>query len=330
MKNPFIAQPDYFDRKIRGMWLTGQGLTFHTHGDGAGMEGVWNAKGQVKGIYDSPVKTTWKSSAFQDGSTQKAVKRLHRDMTLGFHTIRTPHRSAEENESDLRSIFSYEIDEWDDDPEPTVLHVDTDVSGERRLDILLHEEPEFEPEIDPIGQGHFNTIMKARAGQPDWYELDPETGMDYTTQWPMPDDPAYGDTSASGFIEVYNPTDRPLRHKWILTRATWVIPDVSWKGPKRKRRIGGVFANRMIPLNPITAVQGGIVISLDGKDLQVRDHNYTNALPALLPNGQHFLHVIPPHTPRTMLPISYSGAPSGGAVAKLVQPRRWSRPWGQE
>ena len=32
----------------------------HVHGDKAGQEGVWLAHGQVQGIYDAPVRTTWK------------------------------------------------------------------------------------------------------------------------------------------------------------------------------------------------------------------------------------------------------------------------------
>lgn len=319
MNNPFIDEPDFFDKKIRGMWLTGQGRTFHTHGDRAGTEGIWNGQGQVKGIWDAPVETTWKTGAFQEGSTQKSVKWLHRDMMLGFHIVDTPGTSFEDNDSDFRGIFAYEEDEWDDDPEPTTLHMDTDKSGERKLDLLMYDDPEFEPDMDPIEGQYGNLIMKVRAGQPMWYQDD------------VPSVFKSDATSAEGFIEVYNPTDRPMKHKIILTRATWTVPDVSWKGGKYNRRPGGVYRNRMISMNPITDVQGGAVISLDtAKDLMVRDNNYTNALPALLPQGQHFMHVIPPYTPKTLLPISYTDAPAGGAMAKLMQPRRWSRPWGLE
>lgn len=325
MANPFIADPDYFDRKVRGMWITGQGRAFHTHGDQGGLQGVWNAMGQVAGIWDAPVQTTWKQGAFEEGSKPKAVKRLHRDMTLGFHIIDTPGSGAEENESDFRSVFDYLPDEWDDEPEPTTLHVDTDQSGVRRLDLLMHAEPELDAVIDPVQQQYFNLIMRVRAARPDWYELDPDTGREYRSVFES------SSTNAQGFIEVENPTDRPMLHKWVLTRATWRIPDFSWKGGRGNRRPAGQFGNRMISLKPITAVQGGIVISLDKQhDLPVRDHNYTNALPALLPNGQHFMHVIPPYTPKTRLPIEYIDAPAGGARAELVQPRRWSRPWGLE
>ncbi|WP_369829213.1 hypothetical protein, partial [Mycobacterium sp. 1245801.1] len=104
-----------------------------------GAQGIWNAQGQCRGIYDAPVKTTWKTGAFQDGSTQKAKKVLHRDLELGFHCVETriPPRSAEDNESEFRKIFDYDVDEWDDDPEPTTIHLETDRSGERKLDLLL-------------------------------------------------------------------------------------------------------------------------------------------------------------------------------------------------
>lgn len=322
--NPFIQQPDFFDRKIRGMWITGQGRTFHTHGESGGVEGVWNAQGQVKGIYDSPVQTKWMSGARQDGSTQRSVKRLHRDMTLGFHIVETPNRGAEDNDSDFRGIFAYEDDKWDDDPQPTTLHLATDRSGERRLDMLMFDTPEFEADIDPLEQQYFNLILKVRAGQPDWYELDPATGDEYKTVFEA------ASTDGEGFIEVQNPTDRVIRQKWVLTRATWAVPDFSWKGGKYNRRPGGQWGNRVLQLEAITAVQGGAVISLDGKDLMIRDFNYTNAWPALLPSGQAFMHEIPPYTPKTLIPISYTGAPAGGARAELIQPRRWSRPWGLE
>lgn len=320
--NPFIEEPSYFDNKIRAMWLSGQGQIFNTHGENGGMQGIWNAMGQVQGIYDAPVETVWKSGAFQTGSTQKAVKRLARDLTLGFHCIESEGRSAEDNESDFRSIFDYEEDEYEDEPEPTVLHIDTDQYGERRLDLLLTDTPLIEADIDPIEGQYFNLILKARAGQPNWYELDPATGAIHKTVFES------SATSTEGYIEVENPTDTQMRIEWVLTRATWEVPDVSWRGGRNKRKPGGQFVNRAITLRPITAAQGGVRISLDGAKLHVRDFNYTNAVASILPAGVRFIHKIPPYTPKTRLPISYVNAPAGGARAELIQPRRWTRPWG--
>lgn len=318
--NPFNTDPDFFDRRIEQMFFTGggNGAVFHTHGENEGAEGVWNAKGQVRGIWDAPVKTTWKTGAFQDGSTQKAKKVLHRDMELGFHITETriPPRSAEDNESEFRKIFDYEEDPWDDEPEPTTMHVVTDKSGERKLDLLLYDTPVCEPDLDPVMQQYFNLILKVRAGQPMWYE-DPVVSKFKS-----------GATSASGYIDVENPTDQPMRHTWILTRATWTLPDFSWRGGKYRRRPGGAHRDRTIPMFPITADQGGVVVNLDKQKLMVRDLNYTNCLPLL--EGRLFEYVIPPYTPKQQLPVSYTGAPAGGAMAQLVQPRRWSRPWGLE
>ena len=323
MTTPFIQDLDYFDRKISKMWITGQGKTFVTHGDGAGNQGVWNAAGQVAGIYDAPVKTTWKTSAFQEGSTHRATKRLHRDMMLGFHITQTllakgqdADRSAEENESRFRQIFEYTEDPWDDDPEPTTLHIETEQSGERMIDVFLHDTPQFEADLDPISQQYFGLILPLRAGKPSWYEDDVVTTASSDA------------TSATLQIEVSNPTDQPMAHQWILTRATWEVPDVSWRGGRNARTPGGTFASRTITV-PVGDTQGGCVVSLDrSEDYMVRDVHYTNMLPLL--GGKLFKHTVPPYTQSQTLTISYTNAPAGGAMAQLVQPRHWSRPWGLE
>lgn len=320
--NPFIDDPandlfpDFFERKIVSMWVHGQDRTFHTHGEFGGRDGIWNAQGQIKGIWDAPVKTTWKAGAFQDGSQQKAKKVLHRDMDLGFHCVETRDMSCEENESEFRKVFDYELDEWEDEPQSTTLGVETELSGTRMLDVLLYEAPVMDADQDPIETQYINLLLKLRAGQPMWYEPDVTTKFSGTG------------TSGSGFIKISNPTDQPMRHKFILTRAKWNVPDFSWKGGRYKRRPGGVYATRVIPMPNITSAQGGAVISLDQKDLMVRDVHYTNMLPLL--GGKYFMNIIPPYTPETLLPVSYTNAPAGGAMIQCVQPRRWSRPWGLE
>jgi hypothetical protein len=305
------------------MWIRGQGRTVHVHGDSlSGQDGIWLAQGQVKGLWDAPVKTTWKTGAFTEGSKLRNVKKLHRDMDIGFHCIESPGRSMEENESDFRKMFEYQEDPWDDDPQPTSIGVETEISGIRMIDVLMYDTPLFEPDIDPIKQQYINLIMKLRAGAPMWYEPDPATNKPYQSVF------SSDATNAAGWIEVYNPTDQPMRHKWILTRGKWEIPDVSWVGRKYNRRPGGAYADRALSMPEITATQGGCWIDLDNSKLQVRDAHYTNLLPLM--GGKFFKHIIPPYTPKTLLPISYTGAPAGGAMAILVQPHNWSRPWGLE
>lgn len=274
---------------------------FHVHGDKAGAEGVWLAKGQVTGLYDAPVKTTWKTGAFQVGSTHRAKKFLHRDLTLGFH-IKDTSTSWEFNESRFRSIFDYEPDPWDDGYEPTVIEVETEISGVRRLDVLMSEAPQFDSELDPQMQQYGNVIFQLRAGQPFWYEDD------------------YVSVAVSGQVTVKNPTDQVAYHKWVLTPGTYTLPDYSWSGPPGARSISGTRAVSGIT---VTSQNGGAVVDLDRSELMFRDAANTNLLAQL--GGKFFEFPIPPYTPSTKLPVSASG----GSV-QLRVPQRWSRPWGLE
>lgn len=295
--------------------------SFHVHGEMAGLEGVWLAKGQVEGIYDAPIKSTWKTGAFQTGSTHKAVKRLHRDMELGFHIIDTQD-TYEWNESMFRQIFFYEEDQWSTDPKATTIEVQTDISGTRKLDVLMYEEPDFAASIDPIKQQYGNLILKLRAGQPHWYEDDVISEFTSTA------------TSASGTVTVSNPTDQVMYIKWVLTAAAtsgsaiWTLPDFQWVGDPGERIPGGAQGERYITDIEVTEANGGCTIDLDRSELMFRDYNDTNIL-GQMGAAKIFTFPIPPYTPEFELPVSYKGA-NGGATCQLIMPRRWSRPYGLE
>lgn len=277
--------------------------TFHVHGDQAGAEGIWLAKGQVTGLYDSPVQTTWKTGAFQVGSTQRSKKFLHRDLQLGFH-IKDTTTSWEFNESEFRNVFDYEEDPWDDNYEPTVIEVETELSGVRKLDVLMYEAPQFDSELDPQMQQFGNVIFQLRAGQPFWYE------DDYTSS-----------RSTSGNVTVQNLSDQIAYQKWVLTPGTYTLPDYSWTGAPGFRTVD---VSRTVSGITITSENGGAVIDLDRNELMFRDSNNTNLLAQLA--GTFFEFPIPPYTPATSLPVVISG---GGSV-QLRVPQRWSRPWGLE
>lgn len=294
---------------------------FHVYGEHQGIEGVWLGQGQVEGIYDAPVQVTDKTGAFQIGSTRKGHKWLHRDMELGFHVIETATEEAigsfEWNESVFRQIFDYRLDPWATDPKPTVVEVETELSGVRKINVLMYEQPDFASDVDPLLQQYGNIIMKLRANEPMWYEDD--VVEEFTSDA----------TSASGFIEVSNPTDQVMYHKWVLTPATWTIPDRQWIGDPGERTTGGDQGNRFVEGVVITAANGGAVGDLDRAELMWRDLNNTNLLGQL--GGAKILNFpIPPYTPLTLLPISFEASPYGGATAQLIQPRRWSRPYGLE
>jgi hypothetical protein len=288
---------------------------FHVHGDQAGREGVWLAQGQVQGIYDAPVKTTYKSGAFQVGSRYKGHKRDQRDMILGFHIADTVN-SYEFNESAFRQIFQYELDPWDVDRTPTTIEVETSISGVRKIDVLMYEHPEFEAQIDPLKQQYGNLIMKLRAQQPNWYE------DDYVSEFTSTSN------SATGTILVENNTDQVSYQRFVLTRAIWTLPDCQWVGAPAYRTPGGEQGERQVPGIDISTINGGAVVDWDRSQLAFRDAVGTNLQGQI---GQRFLNFpVPPHTPPTPLPISYEKAPEGGAMARLEVPHRWSRPWGME
>ena len=305
------------DPRIVAIRIRRGNKVFHVHGDNAGLEGVWLAQGQVEGIYDAPIKSTWKTGAFQVGSTQKAVKQLHRDIALGFHVVDSVTDSFEWNESLFRQIFFYEKDQWSLTPKDTTIEVVTEMSGTRKLDVLMYEQPDFKATIDPLQQQYGNLILKLRAGEPMWYE------DDVISQFTS------GATSAAGTVTVSNPTDQVMWHKWVLTPGIWTLPDFEWVGDPGERTPGGTNAARYVKDLTITTGNGGAVIDLDRKELMYRDLNNTNIL-AQLGASKIFNYPIPPYTPEFQLPVSYKGAPAGGATAQLVQPRRWSRPYGLE
>ena len=305
------------DKRIVAIRIRRGSKVFHVHGESAGLEGVWLAQGQVEGIYDAPIKSTWKTGAFQVGSTQKAVKQLHRDMALGFHVVDSVTDSYEFNESLFRQIFFYEKDQWSTSPKATTIEVVTEVSGTRKLDVLMYEQPDFKASVDPIAQQYGNLILKLRAGEPMWYE------NDVVSQFTS------GATSAAGTVTVSNPTDQVMWHKWVLTPGVWTLPDFQWVGDPGERTPGGTNAARYVRDITITTANGGAVIDLDRKNLMYRDLNNTNIL-AQLGGSKIFTYPVPPYTPEYQLPVSYKGAPAGGATAQLVQPRRWSRPYGLE
>ena len=295
---------------------------FHVYGPDAGAEGVWLAQGQVDGLYDASVKTTWRSGAFQVGSTQKSVKYEHRDLDLGFHLIETAASTFEWNESEFRQIFNYEDDPWEDPVVPTVIEVTTEISGTRKLDVLMHEKPTMEAAVDPLKQQHCNIILHLRAAQPLWYEADRTSTFTSTA------------TAASSTVLVENPTDQPMLHRWIVTSAAgggdvnYTLPDFEWSGAPGARAPGGTNAARLINDIVVTAAHDGATIELDRSKLMYRAADDSNILGSM-GGSKLFTYAIPSWTAPFYLPVSYKGA-TGGATVQLVMPRKWSRPWGLE
>lgn len=305
--------------------LTGvDGEAMIVHPENEATHGVYLAEDQVKGdLIDAPVKTEWDSTVKQEGGTQRGVDYEYRDLHFGFHATDNS-ITAEEADSMLRMKFQYEEDEWDTSPQIQP-RVDIEVVGgryagsKRSLDVLLAETPESTFSRDPVMEQYFNPQYVLRAGQPMWYTETVTTFVDFTGP-------------GTYEIEVENPTDRVMRHSWVVAGAAGTrvkLPDVSWQGGKGARIIGGPYPNRMIEMPAITAEGGGLRATLDRGKLMVRDENGTNALGRMPVPGQYFMHRIPHYTRTTMLPVEVLAAPSGGRI-ELRAPRLWSRPFGLE
>lgn len=292
------------------------------HGENRGQQGVYLSEGGVSHLYDSPEKQTWKQGARQQRAKQKNRKSLARDMDLQFTVRETPGRTAEQNESQLVQAVGFELDRWDDAAKLAKVALSTDVSGTRYLEVVQYEDPDLDPKTDPIRQQLLKPVLKIRAGDPDWYEIDADSPYGHQfTQCTFTSD-------GWGEIEVANPTNRVMAIKWVCTVGTWLLPDPSWRGAPNHRRPGGPDAARMLPCPTITAVDGGLVVDRDPDELMARTPNNTNLLARF---GAKFLQYdIPPYTQKQMLPVYVEDVPTNGAAVHLVQPRRWSRPWGLE
>lgn len=282
------------------------------HGTRSGREGVWLAEGGVDGLWRMPVETEWTSAREERGGRHIGTTLPAADITLGFHVAADDVLAAEDL---LDGMFTYGLDQWD--PDDKLARIEVNAGRDFRWrEVQLHEEPELDIDIDPDVTEYLGALYSLRAGNPAWQS------KTEVTHWET------SGTSGAGEIEVSNPTDLPMFQTWVLTRGTWTVPDVSWTGPKRRRKPGGEHADRAITLRPITEVHGGARINLDPMRLMVESWSGTNLL-GEVGGGYRFIYEIPPHTPKTMLPISVTDAPAGGARAELHQPRQWTKPWGR-
>lgn len=299
------------------------GSTWHVHGDGAGAEGVWCGKDQMRGLWDPPVRTAWSSTARQRGGKMRARWFDPRDSDIGFHLIadRAPGRDLEVLMSMFWAAVDFREDDYDWNAKLARLQV---ISGrsERYLDVQLRAGREFTPGVDPIKRRHANPELPLRSGNPFYY--DPPVITSWST----------AGSSGSGTVTVSNPTPLPMYQQWLITRGDWLLPDRSIEGEPhhrffgRSKRTGRDDSARTILMPPITVVQGGGKVDLDPDALMVRDAHGTNLQGQMPVPGQFFEYEIPPHTQELQLPVSVTNAPAGGAMVQLIQPRLWPLPIG--
>lgn len=273
----------------------------------------------VKGIYDAPVTTKRKSSAFERGSTYQGKKFEQRDITFAVNIKGDNPEEWEELDSAWRKAWDFEPDPYDPASKLTKMSITTPRSGTRSLYLAFVSSPEFDSKHDPHITGSSIVPMQVAADQPFWFEDKYET---------EPYD--YFETGSSGtstgFVSIANPTDQPMFLKWVVTRGRWELPDFQWVGKKYHRVPGGEWANRRITLPLLGAVEGGARVNLERGKLMIRDFNSTNLIGRM--NGIYFIHKVPPYTPETAVPVKVDDAPAGGARVEVYCQRRWGRAWG--
>ena len=292
-------------------WLVHAGMS------GAGREaGITLTEDGVRALMDAPIETEWIEDT--EGAIFSGERFLPRDLMLGFAMSDEMNRSLApgEIESQFRREFSARPDPWNPAFTHTVVEVDSELSGPRRLEVQLRDAPDMEMKQDPFSRQVFRVAYELRAGQPLW------SSPKSVSSWEKA-----GSGSGAGFVTVSNPADTPMRHTWILTPGVWTLPDPSWLGAPGARVPAGEHAARTVMVEVKTA-DGGARITRERRKLHAAALTGANLLPRMGGNWVRF--DIPPWTPPTDLPISVSGAPSSGARAELHQPRMWTRPVGME
>lgn len=290
------------------------GEVLHLSGEDAGAEGVYLAEGGLDGFYEAPVETIWERARRQRGGTFRGIENPERDMTLTFHVVDTPNASWQEVAALVRNTFSYHLDPWWPEDNLATVQVETD-DDYREMAVQMSEEPEFTSDHDPDVNGYAKMVVSLKAAQPFWQ------GRTTVSTWETTS------SSGSGVVTVSNPTDVPMYLLWVLDPGTWTIPDVSWTGRPGKRAPGGTYGSRSITLKPVTTAMGGLVVNTDPMERTFSDAAGTNVVGAI--GGGYYVinREIPPRTPKTDLPVSVSGAPSGGAGVELRQVRLWGGVW---
>lgn len=290
------------------------GSRWDVHGRLAGRQGVWLGAEQVESIYDTPIESQWSETAGARGAKPRRRKYLPRDFVLGFHVDGDGEPVKGMRESALSVALASEPYQWDPQRAQARMVITAPLQDEpRTLYFEAREAPELESALDPLALEYANVIYSLRAGEPLYSSPDEISSFERSG------------TSGSGTILVSNPTDIACEYTVELTPAKWILPDPSWVGTPGKVAPGGAQAARTLPVEVTTA--DSIARLTRRRDrLLVATAGGTNLLARQ--QGKFLQFDLPAWLPPTELPISYTGAPSGGARAEYTLPRKWSRPWG--
>ena len=262
---------------IRGV----DGSLWKIHGADAYNSPVQIEKGSLGDIFDAPVATSRKARVGQPGMVYRGHRYMERHIALNV-TMQADHPDDRFRiDSDFRQAFSYE--------EPAELIVDTDLSGERSLQVRLSEHPTIRGDYDPV-MGRVSQITFPLVADDPFF-----SSTTVTDEFTFTGMNWYG-----GGVYVSNPGDVPIWPKWVLTApAKFILPDVSFRDDAEKAR------QVVLPFQPLKRT---VLVDTDpGEEMIVANDD---ALLWAQMGGQFFNNPIPPHTPRTFVPVSVDPLPN--------------------
>lgn len=278
--------------RIEIIGVTGE--RFVVSGQGMGEQGVELSK-SPEGIHDeAPIKTIWQQSAFQEGATYIDYTIEPLDLVLAFDIV-----GDEDNWEDIEARFYACFD-----PErPATIVISTQTES-RSLKVTKLEQSKTTAERDPRILGWSKITFTLRAAWPFW------EGKTIVKNVAI-------DTAGLAYVEISNPTDRPLWPQWALTApGRWTLPDFSFADDQNATRT--VTTPTLAEGQDLTIDTYPLresYVAADGSNIAGRF------------GGIEFQFPIPPHTPTTRLPIKLeAGAAQSGAQLRLTQ--FWQRPWG--
>ncbi|MFZ2488691.1 MAG: hypothetical protein WAZ19_11260 [Anaerolineae bacterium] len=292
------------------------GQVWHVHGDHAGEEGVTLVEGGFGELIESKIRTLERVPVRMDGAILRAVKTETLTFTIEL-SVHEQWRNGAFGEIDgaLREAFSFELDLWY--PESTLARIEwtTSDDGPRWLDVVLSSSS-YELTIDPHRRGWWIWKVTLKAYDPYWTAAPVPVPLVFTEPGVKP-------------IRISNPTGVPMHHLWSGTVAQWRLPDNSWQGRPWHRAPGGRHPDRKILYPALTTANGGLVVNYAPGELKVRDKHDTNLIATMPTPGDYPQHFLPPFTQEQTVYVEAVSVPPGGAAIKLIQPRRYRRPWGR-
>lgn len=291
------------------------GKTWHVHGDGAGEDGVTLVEGGFGELIEAQIKTLERTPVRMDGAILRAVKTEVLSFTIEL-SVNEKWRHGEfgDIDGDLREAFSFELDLWY--PGSTLARIEWETEGCTRWLEVVMASSSYELTVDPHRRGWWIWKVTLKAYDPYWQEL-PKV------------EPLMFSAPGVKHVEISNPSGVVMHQIWSGTVGQWRLPDNTWQGKPWHRAPGGRFPTRKLLYPNLSAVNGGLVVDYTPGRLKVRDKNDTNLIATMPVPGDFPQFPIPPSTQKQTVPVQAVVVPPGGAAIKLIQPRRFRRPWGR-